>query len=240
MKGVLTCVTMACLVLTAGPASAEWFADVFVGQSFTENSDVTIHGAQGLTVFRDVEFDRSLAYGGRFGRYFDAVPFLGVGVDYFHFSPRIGPQSTRVEGCVPSGGCSGGQSGTGQIDMSSSAISLDVMLRLPLLKSKTAPWGALQPYVSAGVPLFITNVTPRTTSYLRNHDDDTDYSFGYKLAGGVAFQVVRNLMVFGEYRFTHVEVSVDELRSAATAPHHASLKADLDTHTALVGLSARW
>jgi opacity protein-like surface antigen len=240
MKLVVTGLTLACLLTIAAPASAEWFADVFVGSSFTENSDVTVHGNQGLTLFRDVEFDRSLAYGGRFGRYFDAVPFLGVGVDFFHFSPRIGLQRARVDGCVPAGGCTGGQSGTGRIDISSSALSLDVLLRLPLLKSKTAPWGALQPYVSAGIPLFVTTVTPRTTSYLRNHDDDTDYSFGYKLAGGVAFQIVRNLMVFGEYRFTHVEVSVDELRSAITAPHHAGLKTDLDTHSALIGLSARW
>ena len=237
---VLSCITVACLILSAGPASAEWFGDVFVGYSLTDKSDVTVHSTPGQSVFRDVEFDHSLAYGGRFGRYFDAVPFLGVAADVFRFSPRIGPQNVRVDGCVPSGGCGGGAGGTQRIDVETLALSLDLMLRLPLLKTTNAPYGALQPYISGGLPLFITTVTPRTTSYLRNHDDDTDYSFGWKVAGGVAVHLVRNLMVFGEYRFTHVEAAADDLRSSDAAARRSSLKADLDTHTALIGLSARW
>jgi opacity protein-like surface antigen len=236
---VVTCIMVACLALTAGPASAEWFADVYVGQSFTDKSDVTVHGAPGQTVFRDVDFDRTLVTGGRFGRYFDAVPFLGLGVDVSYFSAPIGPQTTRVDGCVPSGSCGGGQSSPKRIDIDSWAISADVMLRLPLLKTQTAPYGALQPYIAGGVPFVITTVTPRSTAIFRNHDEDTDYSFGYKLAGGLAFHIARNLMLFGEYRFTHVQVSVDELRNA-DGGHHARLRTDLDTHSALVGLSARW
>jgi hypothetical protein len=46
-------------------------------------------------------------------------------------------------------------------------------------------------------------------------------------------------MVFSEYRLTHVEISVDELR-AADGRHHARLRTDLDTHSVLLGLSARW
>jgi opacity protein-like surface antigen len=234
----VSCITVVCLMLSVAPASAEWFADVYVGQSFTEKSDVTVHSTPGQTVFKDVEFDRSLAYGGRFGRYFDAVPFFGLAVDYFNFSPRIGPQSVTVNGCVPSGGCGGGPSGTQRIDIESQAISLDVMLRLPLLKTKSAPYGALQPYLTAGAPLFITTVTPRTTALFRNHQDDTDYSFGYKFGGGLAFHIVRNLMFFGEYRYTHVRVSARDLDAADTSP--ARFKTDLDSHSALVGLSARW
>lgn len=235
----VSAITIACLVLLAGPASAEWFADVYVGQSFTKDSDVTVHGGPGQTVFGDVEFERSLAYGGRFGRYFDAVPFLGLGVDVFNFSAPVGSQTTRVEGCLPSGGCGGGQGNPKRIDIDSFAVSLDLMLRLPLIKTKTAPYGALQPYVAAGAPFFMTTVTPRTTAQFRNHEDDTDYSFGYKVAGGLAFHIARNLMFFGEYRLTHVQISVDELR-AVDGRHHARLKTDLDTHSALVGLSARW
>ena len=235
----VSAITIACLVLLAGPASAEWFADVYVGQSFTKDSDVTVHGGPGQTVFGDVEFERSLAYGGRFGRYFDAVPFLGLGVDVFNFSAPVGSQTTRVEGCLPSGGCGGGQGNPKRIDIDSFAVSLDLMLRLPLIKTKTAPYGALQPYVAAGAPFFMTTVTPRTTAQFSNHEDDTDYSFGYKVAGGLAFHIARNLMFFGEYRLTHVQISVDELR-AVDGRHHARLKTDLDTHSALVGLSARW
>jgi opacity protein-like surface antigen len=225
--------------LSAGTASAEWFADVYAGQSFTEDHNVTVHSVPGQTVFSEVDFERSLAYGGRFGRYFDAVPFVGLAVDFFNFSADIGPQATAVSGCVPSGGCGGGRSSPKRIDVESRALSVDVMLRLPLLKSKAAPYGALQPYVAGGVPLFMTTVTPRSTAMFRNHEDDTDYSFGLKWAGGLAFHIAPNLMVFGEYRFTHVQLSVDELRNA-DGGHHARLRTDLDTHSALVGLSARW
>jgi len=117
-------------------------------------------------------------------------------------------------------------------------LSLDLMLRLPLLKTDKAPWGALQPYVSAGVPVFKTTVTPRTTAEFRNHDGDTDFSVGYKLGGGLAFQVAPNLMLFAEYRYIHSEASVD-LRDSATL-NRTPVRLDLDTHAAVLGLSARW
>jgi len=240
---IVWCVTLGCLTLAASPASAEWFADAYAGYSLTVDSDVTVHSPSGLSIYRDVEHDRSIdnAYiiGARFGRYFDAVPFLGLGVDLFTFSPTIGPQQVHIDGCVPSGGCSGGPGGTtGRIDVSTVGISLDVMLRLPLLKTDKSPWGTLNPYVVAGVPLFRTTVTPRTTAQFRNQDGDTDVSVGYKFGGGLAYQIAPNLMVFAEYRFIHSEASV-ELRDSALlkkTPVHL----DLDTHAAVLGLSARW
>jgi len=231
-------IVVLCLALTAGPASAEWFVDVYGGYSLTEKTDVTAHTSDGLGVYRDVEFDRSLTYGGRFGRYFDAVPFLGLGLDFFKFSPRIGPQQFQIDGCVPSGGCGGGQGGIGAIDVETWALSLDLHLRLPLLKTEEAPWGSIQPYITAGVPFFNTTVTPRNTAQFRNHDGDTDRSFGYKLGGGVAVHVARNLMFFVEYRLTHAEVNVELHDSASLKP--APLRMDLDTHTGIIGLSARW
>ena len=238
MRFMAWIIVVLCLVSTAGPASAEWFVDVYGGQSFTDKNDVTVHNSAGLGIYREVEFDRSLTYGGRFGRYFDAVPFLGLGIDFFKFSPRIGPQQFHIDGCVPSGGCGGGQGGTGSIDVDTWALSLDLLLRLPLLKTEAAPWGAIQPYVTGGLPLFNTTVTPRNTSQFRNQDGDTDRSFGYKFGGGIAFHVARNLMFFGEYRFTHSETHV-ELHDSATL-RAAPVRMDLDTHSALIGLSARW
>jgi hypothetical protein len=235
-------VMVLCLMLTASPASAEWFADAYAGYSLTTNNDVTVHTPAGLSIYRDVEFDRaldrSLIYGARFGRYFDRAPFLGLGVDLFTFTPTIGPQQLHIDGCVPSGGCSGGRGGTGRISVDTVGLSLDLMLRLPLLKTDKAPWGALQPYISGGVPVFKTTVTPRTTAQFRNQDGDTDFSVGYKLGGGLAFQVAPNLMVFAEYRYIHSAASVD-LHDSATLKK-TPLRLDLDTHGAVLGLSARW
>jgi opacity protein-like surface antigen len=231
-----------CLMLAASPASAEWFADAYAGYSLTVDSDVTVHTPAGLSLYRDAEYDRSLdralIYGARFGRYFDRAPFLGLAVDLFTFTPTIGPQQLHIDGCVPSGGCSGGQGGTGRIVVDTVGLSLDLMLRLPLLKTDKAPWGALQPYISGGVPVFKTTVTPRTTAQFRNQDGDTDFSIGYKLGGGLAFQVAPNLMFFAEYRYIHSEASVD-LRDSATLKK-IPVRLDLDTHAAVLGLSARW
>ena len=231
-------VAIVSLGVGAAPASAEWFADVFAGLSFTRDHDVKLNDVGiGPGTYQDVEFDRSLSWGGRVGHYFDALPFLGLAADFFRYYPDIGGQSVQLRGCFFPGGCGTGRGGTGRFEIQTTAISVDLMLRLPLLKSTDAPWGRLQPYLAVGPPLFITTVTPRNTRNFRNHDDDTDLSIGYKLAGGVAFQVYKNLALFGEYRFTHVSPEV-ELRDANVG--RTTLRTDLDTHSALVGLSARW
>jgi opacity protein-like surface antigen len=227
------------LFLIVQPCSAEWFADVYVGSSFTEKDDIrAVSQGAGHATFHDVEFDKGLAYGLRFGRYFDAVPFLGLGADFFSFEPNIGPQSVRVDGCpIDQGGCGTNKVGLGSFDLTVRSISLDVFLRLPLFKSESAPGGRVQPYILGGSPIFISTLTPRNTRLFRNADGDTDISFGYKVGAGLAVYVYKNLMVFGEYRFTHTD---PDFRIRDSSAARTTLHTDLDTHSALVGLSARW
>lgn len=235
---MLALAVVAWVGLGGRPAAAEWFADLYAGSSFTQSHDLKLDDRGiGRGVFEDVEFDRALSWGGRAGRYFDSLPFLGLGVDFFRFYPYIGPQSVQLRGCFFPGGCGTGRGGPGSLDVETTAVSMDLMLRLPLLKSDDAPQGRVQPYVAVGPPLFITTITPRNTRSFRNHDSDTDYSFGFKAAAGVAVQVYKNLALFGEYRFTHVAPDV-ELRDASL--NRATLRTDLDTHSALFGISARW
>jgi opacity protein-like surface antigen len=231
-------IVLASLGVGSRPASAEWFADLFAGLSFTRDHDLKLNDQGiGQGTYESVEFDRSLAWGGRAGRYFDSLPFLGLGLDFFRYYPDIGGQSVQLRGCFFPGGCGTGRGGTGSLDVETTAVSVDLMLRLPLWKSTEAPQGRVQPYVAVGPPLFITTITPRNTRNFRNHDGDTDYSFGYKAAAGVAVQVFSNLALFGEYRFTHVSPEV-ELRDANLS--RTTLRTDLDTHSALLGISARW
>ena len=236
--GAAALLGIACLILGVQPCSAEWFGDIYVGASLTDKHDVTVHDrTTGLATYRDVEFDTGLAYGLRFGRYLDSVPFLGFGVDYFNFLPNIGPQTVRVDGCPVTGGCGTNKIGFGSYDVSSQALSFDIFLRLPLLKTEDAPWGRIQPYLLGGAPVFITTLSPRHTRLFRHFDDDTDIAFGYKGGAGLAFSVYKNLMVFGEYRFTHVthEFDIRDINAAK-----AAVRINLDSHTGLVGLSARW
>jgi hypothetical protein len=236
--GAAALLGIACLVLNGQPCSAEWFADIYAGASLTDKHDVkTVDQLSGHATYRDIHFDTGLAYGLRFGRYFDAVPFLGLAVDYFNFSPNIGPQSVLVDGCVPSGGCGTNKIGFGSFDVNSQAASLDVFLRLPLMKSEDAPGGRIQPYILGGVPVFITTLTPRTTRLFRNADGDTDITWGYKGGAGLAFYVYKNLMAFAEYRYMHTE---PDFRIRDSAAARTSFKMELNSHTGLVGLGARW
>ena len=233
-----TVIGIGCMLLGERPASAEWFADIYAGASLTDKHDVkAVDQMSGHATYRDIHFDTGLAYGLRFGRYFDAIPFLGLAVDYFNFSPNIGPQTVLVDGCVPSGGCGTNKIGFGSYDLNSQAVSLDVFLRLPLMKSEDAPGGRIQPYILGGAPVFITTLTPRTTRLFRNADGDTDITWGYKGGAGLAFYVYKNLMAFAEYRYTHTE---PEFRIRDSAAARTSFKTELTSHTGLVGLGARW
>jgi opacity protein-like surface antigen len=227
-----------CLALNGATASAEWLADVYAGGKLTTDHDVEIRDAAGRSTFQDVEFRTGLAYGLRVGRYFDAVPFVGLAVDYYNFSADIGGRSFRRDGCSLVGGCASRPDRVGRLAIDTMALSLDLLLRLPLFKTAEEPHGVLQPYVSAGVPVFLTTVTPRTTSKFRNHEDATEFSFGYKAAAGVSVRVYKNLHLFGEYRFTHTDVDENDLRSAVAGK--ASFDTELNTHAALIGLSVRW
>ena len=231
-------IALAGLVLSARVGSAEWFADLFAGVSLTQDHDLTIHDpVVGQGVYRDTEFGTAAAYGVRFGRYFDGLPFLGLAFDYFSFSPNIPPQAAHRDGCLLVTGCGSFEGHTGRIDIDARAISVDLMLRLPLFKTTAEPNGMLQPYLSLGVPMFITTVTPRSTRQFRNQDDETQVSVGYKGAAGVSYRIVSNLHLFGEYRFTHTSIDLD-LHNAVV--REASVDTKLNTHSFLLGLSARW
>ena len=233
-----TVIGIGCMLLGERPASAEWFADVYAGPTVTARHDVTVDGAVGRGRFLDVDFDTALSFGGRVGRYFDAAPFVGLAVDFFQFYPYVGPQSVQLRGCFVVVGCGSAQGGTGSFDVTARTISLDLMLRLPLMKTATAPQGLVQPYISVGLPLTITTVDPQHTRLFQNHHSASDFSIGAKGAGGLAVQVYSNLVLFAEYRFNHVSTDVDLQDSVSAAK--ATFRTDLNSHSALIGLSARW
>ena len=88
-----------CLVLVLGlglllpvVGRAEVFVDAFTGKPFTGNADLHIEqSSRGKDyTFHDVGFeDRSFElppyYGVRAGYFFETHPWLGVGVEFFHF-----------------------------------------------------------------------------------------------------------------------------------------------------------
>jgi hypothetical protein len=85
--------------VTARPASAEWFFDLYGGGAFTQDADITFRG--GTTVDDQVSFDTVATGGGRIGYWLDGVglPWLGFALDGSYFAPKANSTvlDTRLE-----------------------------------------------------------------------------------------------------------------------------------------------
>lgn len=217
-----------CLPMTAPvPAAAEWFADVYVGMSSTSDADLKLDPGVPLRL-KDVDFDRSMTYGGRFGTYLNSLPWLGFALDGLIYDASFDKQAPLLKG-------GGGRVQLAPMDISVTAISLDLMLRLPLLATTEIPGGRLTPYVLAGPGLFVARAADHG-NFIRRHQDDVDVTLGYNVGGGVGWQFTKTLGVFGEYRYTHAKPEFDFVNFS----NKATVETDLNTHHFLVGLSVRF
>jgi opacity protein-like surface antigen len=225
--GLLTLATLwfPALMVLAAPAEAEWFADLYAGGAFTQKEDVEIRELGTTLTLKDIEFDNSFAIGGRAGYWFDALPFLGLGVDVSHFRPDVASQT--VDATLS--GLPAIATLLEDIDVRVVAIALDVMLRWPLMKSADFPNGRLQPYATVGPAVFITEAEVLGES-------DTDTSLGFKAGAGVAFLLTKHLGIFGEYRFTHFNPEFKFTSGGVST----KIETDINTHHLVAGVTFRF
>ena len=238
-------VVCASVVLSGAPASAEWFGDLYLGGAFTQNSEPSastrVAGAPTTITTKDRHHDDSISFGGRFGYWIESLPYVGVGLDASHFNADVSPQ-TRTSVFSPDPfGLSGPQPGK-KIDIGITVISLDLMLRWPLMTSPAFPKGQLQPYVAAGPAVFIVNVKD-----FRNAgpgvQSASDASVGVKVAGGLTWLFTNRIGVFTEYRFTHFSPETEFTKSVdpvTQAPTSVIGRNDLSTHQVLAGVTFRY
>lgn len=228
-RGLAVIPVVVWLVAAAPPASAEWFSDLYLGAALTESADLRITApavAPGLTiVFQDVEFEPSVAYGGRGGYWFDGAPFLGLALDVSHFEPDIDAQVVTATVI--------GSDTLAHIDASVTVLALDLMLRWGSSRPPTAPTAVSsrtsrsdRPSSSAG---SATPLDPPGQS-------DSDTSVGVKVGAGLAWQVHANVAVFAEYRLTHFS---PRLRGSDRGAAER-IDTDINTHHLLGGLSFRF
>jgi len=218
------------LTLTAASADAEWFVDLYAGGAFTQKDDVktvvTTEGfGSGTLNLKDIKFDNSYSVGGRAGYWFAALPYVGLGLDVSHFRPDIGAQ--KVDATIF--GLPGTVTLLDDMDVRVVAVSLDLMLRWPLMKTAEFPNGRLQPYVTAGPAIFFTEAEFAG-------DSDSDRSLGFKAGAGVTFLITKILGVFGEYRFTRFSPEFKFTSGGSSS----KFEPDINTHHLLVGASLRF
>jgi opacity protein-like surface antigen len=187
---VLAVVILVTVVTAAAPASAQWFVDVYLGAAKTSTADVDVTQG-GVTTSDPVAYTSSVTLGVRGGRWFDALPWLGVALDASFFKTSA--------------------------DFTVIPISALVMARYPILKSDDYPEGRLHPYVGVGPGLFFSSIGGGLGN-LRSVDD-TSVNLGLDMRAGVAYPIEKNIFLFGEYRFTHVspDFSFDQRGTATTA-----------------------
>ena len=217
----LTLLVVGLVVATHTPAGAEAFLDLYVGKSFTQSSDVKIRqpSLQSDFTFRDLSFDdRSfespLYYGGRAGYFFEAVPWIGLALEFFHFKMYAETEDVRridgVVGGVPMGGKVPVDTRVQRFDISHGVnyLTLDAIFRYKLVDDpEQSPSGRVQLYAGVGLGPVITHAE-NTVGNLKGNA-------GYEVAGlGVqGFAGVRGLVwkyfgLFAEYKVTHSHLNV--------------------------------
>jgi opacity protein-like surface antigen len=233
---VLCCLASAWALASASSVSAEWFADVYGGATYTTRSDaVLVLRAPGATnhTFDRIKWNSSSLVGGRAGYWFETVPWFGIGLDAFRFYPDIPTQTVpgTIQGVK--------QPVTlGAIDYSVTAIAFDVVrFRLPLRQSQEFPNGQLQPYLTVGPALFFTRAKNSGNGELDTRTA-TDTSLGVKAGAGASWQFSNHIAVFGEYRFTHFRA--EPVFNSTISPLRVPLESDINTHHLLGGVSFRF
>ena len=193
MPGRRTLITLLILAGTlgfAGAASAEWFADLFVGGAFTESHSIN----RNTTKFSDVSFDTSGVVGARGGYWLADMDWAGLSFDILHYRPDISAQTVSAS------------TGSGQItkaDLSVVAFSLDFMFRYPLLVTTEFPKGRVQPYVLFGPTVVDANLKDTNNFGPPADQSHATTRVGFNGGTGMAWQFHQRLAVFGEYRYLH-------------------------------------
>jgi opacity protein-like surface antigen len=226
------------LTLTATPrlTSAEWYADLYGGGAFTNNTTLTQMSTLGVTLTSDLKVDSSFTAGGRVGYWFESLPYIGIGLDVFYFQPDVPTQNATFT--ATGLGTASGQWFKTSVDVV--GIGFDVLrLRVPLLKSDVYRHGRLQPYLTAGPALFITNLKDSGGTFAPSNQSKSDTSIGVKVGAGVSFNVTKLIALFGEYRFTHFKAD-GTFQDSAPPPSQENVKFGFDTHHVIGGISFRF
>ena len=216
-------------VFATPPAAAEWLADIYAGLGAPATNDVRLSTPGTKLRYEDIDFARSITYGGRFGKYFDAAPWVGLAIDALNFTPDVSQQSAIQTAGVPA------RTVLPPVNIGILALSVDLMLRAPLFGTQEIPGGRLQPYVLGGPGIFFVKAEDHG-NFIRRHQSDVEILRGYTAGGGMTWQFSQALGLFSEYRYSHVNPEF-EFQNLGT---RTTYETDINTHHFLLGLSFKF
>jgi hypothetical protein len=232
------------VLASASAARAEPFFDLYTGKSISRDSDVHVNQpslGNDFTVhdvaFTDKSFSDPPWYGLRAGYFFDTQPWLGIGLEYFHFKmigdtadskPITGTRgggpiatATRVDSIVQQF----------QITHGVNYLVIDGFLRYPLLKDpERFPQGRVHLYGGIGLGPVIAHAENRVEG-VRNDEGYEVAGAGFQFFVGVRALVWKYVGLFAEYKFTHANLNVGVARGDADV--------DENTHHLVGGITVR-
>jgi opacity protein-like surface antigen len=216
------------------PAAAEWNFDLYGGAAWLQNSDLTVHGRDNTgasvnaTIF-DLDTNTGFTVGTRVGYWLNPLPFLGFDLDMFYMQIPVPGQTNAATGAFTGEFLNKpiSVSASGEARIPSATLPLfgfapEIRLRWPLLVDAAFPYGRLQPYFTGG---------PAWAFSLKN--DNVAVEFGGKVGGGLTFLITPWLGVYSEYRYIFFP-------GFELTDRNLTYKADINSHTVVLGLSFRF
>jgi lipid A oxidase len=229
-------------VLAIQPARAETNLSIYIGKSFTDDSDLRLRQPNGTQLtfhgvpWSDHSFEMPIYYGGRVTHFFKRRPDWGVALDFFHYKVFSDINAVLPVTGTRSGAPVSGSERLGDtiqkfnISHGVNYLTLNAVHRWRLRPDASRyPNGRLQPYVGAGLGAVIPHV--EATIGGRTIGKYQWRGPGFQLFGGVSYGLSSRWSLFGEYKYTHTTLTVDIPNGDA----HTTL----DTHHLVLGGSYR-
>ena len=221
-------VILACILLLVARrnAVAEGFLELYGGPVVSGTADVRVSetgfsGTRSASASVDLG---SATFGARIGVWHPTYSWIGLGMDTGYLRAN-GPG----------------------VDIDAFPLSLLLALRAPLFATPERPGGLLQPYVMAGLSVYLVDVTVDVGGIGGSSLQGGSSFFGGSgkavlgpyLAAGLAWQPARNLAIFCEYRHLNFDVGFDTVNSYFFPTVVANVDASVRADYLLFGISYR-
>ncbi|MEP6891127.1 MAG: outer membrane beta-barrel protein [Nitrospirota bacterium] len=197
--------------LSGMPAQAETYIAGQAGYTMAQDTargrinDPTYAGLLTGTSVSTVDLNNSLMYGMKIGRYFDAIPWLGIELEGFITTPHRPQQRLTL-----------GLPGTGSILVDESGATNRIVVVSPNVVFRYQA-GAFEPYIAAGPGIFFLHQRQLSTTPGGLTYSQSDTGFGLNTQVGLRYRLTEHVALFGEWKFNYARV---DLSGQADAGHY--------------------